>query len=89
MASLTDSGVGGLNVEIEELKGSSLELHLAPEVESDLLKGRCVSYNTVSPVEDTEDAEFHIPADPECFIILNQARLIGHFEVRDDDGGTV
>ena len=89
MASLTHSGVGGLNVEIEELKGSSLELHLAPEVESDLLKGRCVSYNTVSVVEDTEGAEFHIPADPECFLVLNQARLLGSIEVRDDDGGTV
>ena len=82
------SGVGGLNVEIEELKGSSLELHLPPAVETDLLKGRCVSYNSVSTVEDTEDVEFHIPPDPECFTILNQARLNGHFEVRDDDGGT-
>ena len=82
-------GVGGLNVEINELRGKSLDLHLPPASETDLIKGRSVYYNSVSPVEGTEGVEFHIPADPECFFILNQARLEGHLTVEDDNGGPV
>lgn len=81
--------MGGLNVEINELRGASLDLHLPPELEDDLLKGRNVCYNTISVVEGTEDVEFHIPPDPECYFVLNQARLEGYFVVSDDDGGNV
>ena len=89
MTSLSGPGVGGLNVEINELKGRCLELHIPPETESDLVKGRSVCYNSVSVVEGTEDVEFHIPPDPECFFILDQTRLEGHFTVVDDAGGFV
>ena len=89
MSTLFQSGVGGLNVEINELKSDSLDLHLPPEVQVDLEKGRSVVYNTVSPVEGLEEVEFHVPPDPECFFILNQTRIEGHFVVQDEDGGNV
>ena len=81
--------MGGLNVEINELKGTSLDLHTPPVTESDLIKGGSVCYNSVSVVEGTEDVEFHIPPDPECFFILSHSRLEGHFVVLDDNGGVV
>ena len=83
------AGVGGLNVEINELKGKSLDLHTPLEAENDLMKGRSVCYSNVSPVEGLEGVEFQIPPDPECFFILNQARLEGLFVVLDKDGTPV
>ena len=83
------AGVGGLNVEINELKGKSLDLHTPLEAENDLMKGRGVCYSSVSPVEGLEGVEFQIPPDPECFFILNQARLEGHFVVLDKYGTPV
>ena len=90
MSSATSrGGIGGLNVEFNELKGESLNLHKALERELDLISGRTVLYNSVSPVEEKGDVEFHIPPDPECHFLLNQSRLEGYFVVKDDDGGNV
>ena len=83
------SGVGGLNVDINELKGSAINLHSPPKIDTDLIKGRSVCYSTVSPVEGLEGVEFLIPPDPECFYILNQTRLSGHFVVSTKDGVNV
>ena len=82
-------GIGGLNVEFNELKGESLDLHKALEREVDLISGRTVLYSSVSPIEEMGDVEFHIPPDPECHFLLNQSRLEGYFVVKDDNGGNV
>ena len=54
-------GIGGLNVEFNELKGESLDLHKVLEKEVDLISGRTVIFSSVSPIEETGDDEFHIP----------------------------
>ncbi len=79
-------GIGGLNVEFNELKGESLDLHKPLEQEVDLISGRTVIYSSVSPIEETGDVEFHIPPDPECHFLLNQSRLEGYFVVKDLKG---
>ena len=86
MPSLINSGVGRLNVDFDELQGDSLNAHATPLVDTDLISGRTVIYNSVTPAEDLEDVAFSIPPDPECGFILNQTRLEGHFVVVTDDG---
>ena len=89
MPSLINSGVGGLNVDFDELQGDSLNAHATPLVDTDLISGRTVLYNSVTPVEDLEDVAFSVPSDPKCGFILNQTRLEGHFVVMTDDGEAV
>ena len=59
---LINCGVGGLNVDFDELQGDSS----TPLVNTDLISGRTVIYNSVTPVEDLEDVAFSVPPDPEC-----------------------
>ena len=75
-------------MELNELKGQSLDVHLPPQIDDDLLSGRSVIYNTLSTVDDfSNDIEFHVPPDPECCFILNQSRLEGCFVVKDESDG--
>ena len=86
MSSLINGGVGGLNVDFDELQGDSLNAHATPLEDTDLISGRTVLYSSVTPVEDLEDVTFSVPPDPECAFILNQTRLEGHFVVKTDSG---
>ena len=86
MSSLINGGVGGLNVDFNELQGDSLNAHATPLEDTDLISGRTVLYSSVTPVEDLEDVTFSIPSDPECAFVLNQTRLEGHFVVKTDSG---
>ena len=52
-------------------------------MDTDLISGRTVIYNSV---EDLEDVTFSVPPDPECGFILNQTRLEGHFVVMTGSG---
>ena len=84
------SGIGGFNLELKELRGNSLEVHLPPQTSADLIGGRSVVYNSLSTVDDfSEDIEFHVPPDPECCFVLNQSRLEGCFVVQDESGSNV
>ena len=89
MSSLINGGVGGLNVDFDELQDDSLNAHATPLVDTDLITGRTVLYSSVTPVEDLEDVTFSIPSDPECAFVLNQLRLEGHFVVKTDSGEDV
>ena len=82
--SISGGGIGGLNVDLDELRGKSLDVHLPPESDVDLIGGRSVIYNSISSVDDSGDIEFHVPPDPECYFVLNQARLEGCFVVKTD-----
>ncbi len=53
---------------------------------TDLISGRTVLYNSVTPVERLEDVTFPVPPEPKCAFILNQTRLEGHFVVKTDSG---
>ncbi len=86
MSSLINGGVGGLNVDFNELQGDSLNAHATPLEDTDLISGRTVLYSSVTPVEDLEDVTFSIPSDPECAFVLNQTRLEGYFVVKTDSG---
>ena len=86
MPSLINSGVGGLNVDFDELQGDSFNAHATPLVGTDLISGRTVIYNSVTPVADLEDVAFSVPPNPKCIFILNQTRLEGHFVVVTDNG---
>ena len=84
------SGIGGFNLELNELRGQSLEVHLPPQSSGDLIGGRGVVYNSLSTVDDfSDDIEFHVPPDPECCFVLNQSRLEGCFVVKDESGANV
>ena len=83
MSSLINGGVGGLNVDLDELQRDSLNAHATPLEDTDLISGRTVLYSSVTPVEDLEGVSFSVPPNPECAFNLNQTRLEGHFVVKD------
>ena len=68
---------------------SGLALHAPLEVETGLLEGAHVIYNSVASITNTGPVEFLVPRDNECSFILSQTRLSGHFVVTNDDGGFV
>ena len=80
------SGIAGLAVE----QNDGTESGLAPlEVETGLLEGAHIIYNSVASITNTGPVEFLVPRDNECSFILSQTRLSGHFVVTNDDGGFV
>ena len=83
------SGIAGLAVEQNDGTESGLALHAPLEVETGLLEGANVIYNSVASITNTGPVEFLVPRDNECSFILSQTRLSGHFVVTDDDGGFV
>ena len=88
--SFVDSNrIGGLDVQLTELRGTSLEVHAPQAVDPDLISGRGVIYSSLTTVDETGDVEFNIPPDPECYFILNQSRLEGSFVVKNDNGSNV
>lgn len=82
-------GVGGLVVEQNDNTDEGLSVHAPLEVESGLLDGSNVTYHSVSPITNSGPIEFMVPRDNECFFILNQTRLSGHFIVEDENGQPV
>ena len=63
---------------------------IAPlEVETGLLEGAHVIYNSVASITNTGPVEFLVPCDNVCSFILSQTRLSGHFVVTNDDGDFV
>ena len=83
------SGIAGFAVEQNDGTESGLALHAPLEVETGLLEGAHVIYNSVASITNTGPVEFLVPRDNECSFILSQTRLSGHFVVTDDDGGLV
>ncbi len=83
------SGIAGLAVEQNDGTESGLALHAPLEVETGLLEGAHVIYNSVASITNTGPVEFLVPRDNECSFILSQTRLSGHFVVTNDDGGFV
>ncbi len=83
------SGIAGLAVEQNDGTESGLALHSPLEVETGLLDGAHVIYNSVASITNTGPVEFLVPRDNECSFILNQTRLSGYFVVTNDDGEQV
>ena len=83
------SGMAGLAVEQNDGTESGLALHAPLEVETGLLEGAHVIYNSVASITNTGPVEFLVPLDNECSFILSQTRLSGHFVVTNDDGSFV
>ena len=83
------SGIAGLAVEQNDGTESGLALHAPLEVETGLLEGAHVIYNSVASITNTGLVEFLVPRDNECSFILSQTRLSGHFVVTNDDCGFV
>ena len=83
------NGIAGLAVEQNDGTESGLALHAPLEVETGLLEGAHVIYNSVASITNTGPVEFLVPRDNECSVILSQTRLSGHFVVTNDDGGFV
>ena len=82
-------GVGGLAVEQNDNTDEGLAVHAPIEVETGLIDGRNVIYDSISPIANTGPIEFIVPRDNECFLILNQTRLSGYFIVENDKGEAV
>ena len=82
------SGIAGLAVEQNDGTESGLALHTPLEVETGLLDGAHIIYNSVASITNTRPVEFLVPRD-ECSFILNQTRLSGYFVVTNDDGDLV
>ena len=82
-------GVGGLTIEQNDNTDEGLALFAPIEVETGLIDGRNVIYDSVSPIANTGPIEFIVPRDNECSFILNQTRLSGHFIVETDKGEAV
>ena len=83
------SGIAGLVVEQNDGTECGLALHAPFEVETSLLEGAHVIYNSVASISNTGLVEFLVPRDNKCSFILSQTRLSGHFVVTNDDGGFV
>ena len=83
------SGIGGLAVEQNDGTEEGLALHAPLDVETALIDGSNVIYNSVASITNTGPVEFIVPRDNECSFILNQTRLHGHFIVEDGDGEEV
>ena len=83
------SGIGGLAVEQNDGTEEGLALHAPLDVETALIDGSNVIYNSVASITNTGPIEFIVPRDNECSFILNQTRIHGHFIVEDNDGGAV
>ena len=83
------SRIAGLAVEQNDGTESGLALHAALEVETGLLEGANVIYNSVASITNTGPVEFLVPRDNKCSFILSQTRLSGHFVVTNDDSGLV
>ena len=69
------SGIAGLAVEQNDGMESGLALHMPLEVETGLLEGAHIIYNSVASITNTGPVEFLVPRDNECSFILNQTRL--------------
>ena len=80
------SGIGGLAIEQNDGTEEGLALHAPLDVETALIEGSNVIYNSVAAITNTGPVEFLIPRDNECSFILNQTRLSGHFIVQDGEG---
>ena len=83
------SGIGGLAVEQNDGTEEGLALHAPLDVETALIDGANVIYNSVASITNTGPVEFIVPRDNECSFILNQTRLSGHFIVEDENGEKV
>ena len=83
------SGIAGLAVEQNDGIESGLALHSPLEVETGLLDGAHIIYNSVASITNTGPVEFLVPRDNECSFILNQTRLSSYFVVTNDDGDLV
>ena len=82
-------GIARLAAEQNDGTESGLVLHAPLEVETGLLEGAHVIYNSVASITNTGPVEFLVPRDNECSFILSQTRLSGHFVVTNDDSGFV
>ena len=82
-------GIARFAVEQNNGTESGLALHAPLEVETGLLEGAHVIYNSVASITNTGPVEFLFPRDNEYSFIMGQTRLSGHFVVSDDDGGFV
>ena len=74
-------GIGGLAVEQNDGTEEGLAVHAPIDVETSLIDGSNVVYNSAASITNTGPIEFLIPRDNECSFILNQTRLSGHFIV--------
>ena len=83
------SGIGGLAVEQNDGTEEGLALHAPLDVETALIDGSNVIYNSVASITNTGPVEFIVPRDNECSFILNQTRISGHFIVKEKDGSGV
>ena len=79
-------GIGGLDIYVNNFRGSALESHAPPLIRDDLIEGRTICLHPTTPSNGLEDIEFHSPPDPECSYILNQTRLSGYFIVKTATG---
>ena len=79
-------GIGGLDISVNNFRGSALESHTRPFIWDDLIEGRTICLHPKTTSNGLEDIEFHSPADPECSYILNQTRLSGSFLVKNAAG---
>ena len=79
-------GVGGLTIEQNDNTDEGLAVHVPVEVETGLIDGRNVIYDSVSPIANTGPIEFLVPRDNECSLILNDTRLSGYFIAETSDG---
>lgn len=82
-------GIGGLAVEQNDATEEGLALHAPLDVETALIDGSNVIYNSVASITNTGPVEFLVPRDNECSFILNQSRLSGYFIVEDEEGAGV
>ena len=80
------SGIGGLAIEQNDGTEEGLALHAPLDVETALIDGSNVIYNSIASISNTGPVEFIVPRDNECSFILNQTRLNGHFIVEEKDG---
>ena len=79
------SGIGGLAIEQNDGTEEGLALHAPLDIETSLMEGQNVEYNSVASISNTGPIEFVVPRDNECSFILNQTRLSGHFVVIGDN----
>ena len=89
MGIIEKSGVGGLAVEQNDHTERGLDVHAPLDVETGLMDGSNVIYNSASTVTNDSPVEFLIPRDNECSFILNQTRLSGHFIVTTEDNKAI
>ena len=80
-------GIGGLAIEQNDATEEGLALHAPLDVETALIDGSNVIYNSVASITNSGPIEFLVPRDNECSFILNQTRLSGYFIVMDQNDG--